>query len=86
MKLSFNFLRGPSNVSLDLMRLGGAFVIFIAYPGPYIWNLYKTGAVPDISAYANGWAVIFLAVGGAIFGKDYGVAKANACNPGGPQQ
>lgn len=84
MSLSFNFLRGPSNVSLDLMRLGGAFVMFFAYPAPYFWNLYKTGVVPDITAYANGWAIIFAAVGLAVAGKDFGVAKANATCPQDP--
>lgn len=76
--MTFNVLRGPGNVSLDIMRLGAAFVMFFAYPAPYLWNLYKTGAVPDVSAWANGWAVILASAGLAIGGKDFGVAKANA--------
>jgi hypothetical protein len=73
-----NLLRGPGNVSLDLMRLAGAFVMFFAYPAPYLWNIYKHGVVPDPAAYAQGWALIFGAVGLAIAGKDFGVAKANS--------
>lgn len=79
--MTANFLRGPANVSLDLMRLAGAFVMFFAYPAPFFWDLYKNGHVPDPSSWANGWAVIFAAVGLAIAGKDYGVAKAAAACP-----
>jgi hypothetical protein len=76
--MNLNFLRGPSNLSLDLMRLGGAFVIFGAYPFPFLWNAIEHGSTPDPAAYGTGWAAVIIAVGGAICAKDIGVAKANA--------
>lgn len=78
MKFSANFLRGPQNVSLDLMRVIGAFVAFVAYPGPYLWNVVEHGIVPDPMAYGSAWAVVIGAIAAAIFAKDIGVAKANA--------
>lgn len=80
---AFNFLRGPANASLDLMRVGGAFVMFVAYPFPFAWSVLHGGHIPDPSSYGVGWGSVIVAVGGAICAKDIGVAKANAnCQQG----
>lgn len=79
--LNFNFLRGRGNVSLDLMRLLGAFVGFVAYPFPYAWNIIKNGIVPDPMAYGSAWAIVIGAIAGAIYAKEVGIAKANAIAP-----
>lgn len=75
--MNLNFLRGPSNISIDLMRLGGASAL-ILYPFPFIWNVIKHGIVPEPSAWGIGYATVLGAVGAAIMAKDIGVAKANS--------
>lgn len=76
--MSLDFLKGPRNYNIDIMRVGAAFVIFIAYPFPFAWSVIQHGAIPDPAAYGVGWGSVFIAAGGAIFAKDVGVAKANA--------
>jgi len=78
--MSLDFLRGPSNVSLDLMRLGGLSA-FILYPAPYLWCAFKSGVMPD-AAFGTGYALVIGAIGAAIFAKDTGVAKAQAAANG----
>jgi hypothetical protein len=72
-----NIFRGPANMSLDLMRIGGASALVI-YPFPYLWNVVAHGAVPEPSAFGVGYAAVIAAVAAAICTKDIGVAKANA--------
>lgn len=72
-----NIFKGPSNTSLDLMRIGGASALII-YPFPYIWNVITHGVVPEPSAFGTGYALVIAAVAAAIGGKDMAVAKANA--------
>lgn len=74
--MNANFLRGPGNISLDIMRLGGASA-FILYPLPYLLNAIRHGVVPDAS-FGTGYALVIGAIGAAIMAKDIGVAKANA--------
>lgn len=74
--MNLNLLRGPGNVSLDLMRCAGAFILLFAYPFPYLWGVFKHGIIPDPSTYGMGYAAVIGAVGAAIFAKDVGVAKA----------
>jgi hypothetical protein len=78
--MNLNFLRGPGNVSLDIMRLGGASA-FILYPLPYLLNAFRHGVVPDAS-YGTGYALVIGAVGAGIFAKDVGVSKANSTASG----
>lgn len=78
--MSINFLRGPGNLSLDLMRLGGCSA-FILYPLPYVWAAISKGALPDPAAFGTGYGVMIGAVGAAICAKDIGVAKATASAP-----
>lgn len=80
--MNVNFLRGPGNVSLDIMRLGGASA-FIAYPGPFIWNVIAHGQVPDPAAFGMGYAAVISAIAAAIGAKDICVAKAQATYPQG---
>lgn len=75
-----NFLKGPGNISVDLVRLGSA-TAFILYPLPYVWNSIAKGVMPDAS-FGSGYALVIAAIGGAIFAKDMGVAKANATGGG----
>lgn len=77
MSLNVNFLRGPANISLDLMRMGGASV-FVIFPFPYIANYLQHGVVPDPASFGQGYGLVIAAAGAAIAGKDYWVAKANA--------
>lgn len=74
--MNLDFLRGPGNLSLDIMRIGGASA-FILYPLPYLLNAFRHGVVPDAS-FGTGYALVIGAIGGAIYAKDTGVAKANA--------
>ena len=77
--MSFSdIFKGPMNVSLDLARIAGAFVVIVAYPFPYAWNVLKHGIVPEPSAFGTGYAAVILAVAAFIGGKDLAVAKANA--------
>lgn len=76
---ALDFLKGPGNVSLDLMRLGGAFVMFFAYPAPYLWVAFHKCVMPDAS-FGTSYALVIGAIGAAIFAKDTGVAKANAAS------
>ena len=73
--MSLDFLKGPGNLSLDLMRLGGCSA-FILYPLPYVWVAITKGTLPDPSAFGVGYGAMIAAVGGAICAKDIGVAKA----------
>jgi hypothetical protein len=73
--VNVNFLRGPGNLSLDIMRLGGASA-FVLYPLPYLLNAFRHGVVPDAS-FGTGYALVIGAVGAAICAKDIGVAKAS---------
>jgi hypothetical protein len=73
--LTLNFLRGPGNLSLDLMRIGGASA-FILYPLPYIYVAITKGVLPDPGSFGTGYGVMIGAVGAAICAKDIGVAKA----------
>ena len=79
--MNVNFLRGPGNISLDLMRLAGAFVLLFAYPFPYLWGVFQHGVIPDPSSYGVGYAAVIGAVGVAIGAKDALVAKATATSP-----
>lgn len=72
-----NILKGPGNLSLDLMRIGGASA-FVLYPLPYIYVAVTKGLLPDPGAFGTGYGVMIGAVGAAICAKDIGVAKANA--------
>ena len=73
--MNANFLRGPGNLSLDIMRLGGASA-FILYPLPYIYAAISKGTLPDPAAFGSGYGIMIAAVGAAICAKDIGVAKA----------
>ena len=75
--MNINFLRGPGNISLDLMRMGGASALVI-FPFPYVWNVVAHGIVPDPSAFGVGYAAVIGSVATAIGAKDLLVAKANA--------
>lgn len=78
--MNLNLLRGPGNISLDIMRCGGASA-FILYPLPYLLNAFRNGVMPDAS-YGTGYALVIGAIGAAIFAKDIGVAKASAVSNG----
>jgi len=77
--MTLNFLKGPGNISLDLMRLGGASA-FVIYPFPFIWNVIAHGLVPDPASFGSGYALVMAAAGAAIGGKDMATAKANQTN------
>lgn len=79
--MNVNFLRGPANVSLDLMRLIGSSAA-ILYPAPFIYNVIAHGVVPDPASFGTGYAAVIGAVGVAIGGKDLLTAKANATGAG----
>lgn len=78
--MNLNFLRGPGNLSAELIRMGGAGA-FILYPLPYLYVAFHNHVMPDAS-FGTGYALVITAIGGACFLKDTGVAKANATGAG----
>jgi hypothetical protein len=74
--MTWNFLRGPLNQHLELIRLAGAITmpVYLGFIGVHLWRDHAFNAIEA----GTGIGLVFAAIGAGSAAKDIGSAKAAA--------